>query len=158
VILAVAGFAPLVGELPVRLRLPLVVTDVGLGIAVGPHGLDLLRPEGMVVQLAEMGLAALFFHAGLEIDFAAIRGRPLVLALCGWLASLALAAVAALALHWSGIVDATWYVAIALTTTAIGTLLPILRDAGELGTPLGRFVLAAGALGEFGPSSCCRSC
>jgi len=42
-------------------------------------------------------------------------------------------------------------VAIALATTAIGTLLPILRDAGELDTRLGRMTLGAGAIGEFGP-------
>jgi Kef-type K+ transport system membrane component KefB len=40
---------------------------------------------------------------------------------------------------------------IALTTTALGTLLPILRDNGTLGTPLGPFVFAAGAVGEFFP-------
>jgi Kef-type K+ transport system membrane component KefB len=43
------------------------------------------------------------------------------------------------------------YVAIAMTTTAIGTLMPILRDADEVDTPLGRNILAAGAWGEFGP-------
>ncbi len=42
-------------------------------------------------------------------------------------------------------------VAIALTSTALGTLLPILRDAGITEQPLGRAVLANGAVGEFAP-------
>src|SRR6476661_140359 len=40
---------------------------------------------------------------------------------------------------------------LALTTTALGTLLPVLRDAGVLGTPLGRYAMALGSVGEFGP-------
>ena len=39
----------------------------------------------------------------------------------------------------------------AMATTAIGTLIPMLRDAGELHTPFGTLLLAAGAVGEFGP-------
>jgi len=151
VVLAVAAFAPLIGELPIRLRLPLVVCEVLLGVAVGPFGLDLIEPNEMLSALAEMGLAALFFHAGLEIDFAAIRGRPLTLALAGWTLSLVLAATAAIALHHAGVVGAPRFVAAALTTTAIGALLPILRDAGQLEAPIGRYVTAAGSIGEFGP-------
>src|SRR5690606_24834732 len=40
---------------------------------------------------------------------------------------------------------------VALASTALGTLVPILRDAGELGTPFGRVASAVGAVGEFGP-------
>ena len=42
-------------------------------------------------------------------------------------------------------------IGLVVTTTAVGTLLPILRDRGELGTSFGPFVLAAGAIGEFCP-------
>jgi Kef-type K+ transport system membrane component KefB len=80
-----------------------------------------------------------------------MRGRPLALAGAGWLLSLALAAGTVAVLEAIGFVRAPVMMTIALTTTAIGTLLPILRDAGELETPFGRFVLAAGAVGELGP-------
>src|SRR6185312_16395597 len=43
------------------------------------------------------------------------------------------------------------YVGSALATTAIGTLLPILTDTGEMRTRFGTYLLAAGAVGEFGP-------
>jgi Kef-type K+ transport system membrane component KefB len=36
-------------------------------------------------------------------------------------------------------------------STAIGTLIPILSDSGELRTRFGTYLLAAGAVGEFGP-------
>ena len=42
-------------------------------------------------------------------------------------------------------------VGLALATTALGTLLPILRDAGLLDSRFGTYVLAVGTVGEFGP-------
>jgi len=42
-------------------------------------------------------------------------------------------------------------VVIAFTSTALGTLLPMIRDRGQLHTPFGRLFLGAGAAGEFGP-------
>jgi Kef-type K+ transport system membrane component KefB len=40
---------------------------------------------------------------------------------------------------------------IASTSTALGTLLPILKDSGALGTPLGRATMVHGAYGELLP-------
>jgi Kef-type K+ transport system membrane component KefB len=54
-------------------------------------------------------------------------------------------------LSLGGIVLSALYTGSALTTTAIGTLLPILSDSGELKTKFGTFMLGAGAVGEFGP-------
>ena len=150
-VLAVAVAAPLLAEVPIGLRMPIVVLEIVLGICVGPYGLDLVEHRGIVAILADLGLTMLFFMAGLELDLKAIRGRPIQLALAGWASTLALAALAAGALTALGMVRAPLLVGVALTTTAIGTLLPILRDAGELETPFGRYVLAAGAVGEFGP-------
>jgi Kef-type K+ transport system membrane component KefB len=147
----IAFVAPLVSELPIGFRLPIVVIEVALGILVGPHMLDFVTVEGVIGFLGNLGLAFLFFLAGLEIDLVSIGGRPLSLATRGWLLSLVLALALSGLLYTVGFVRAPLLVAVALTTTAIGTLLPILRDAGELQTPFGSFILAAGALGEFGP-------
>ena len=51
----------------------------------------------------------------------------------------------------AGIVVSFLYTGSALATTAIGTLIPILRDSGELHTRFGNYLLGAGAIGEFGP-------
>jgi Kef-type K+ transport system membrane component KefB len=151
VVLLVAALAPLVGELPIRLRLPLVVLELLFGVVVGPQVLDLVANEGILRALGALGLSFLFFLAGMDLDFHDLRGRPLRLGLVGWLVSITLAMVIAHALALAGIVSDEIDVALVLSTTAIGTLLPILRDAGELETPFGRLVLGAGALGEFGP-------
>jgi len=100
---------------------------------------------------ATIGLLVLFFGAGFEIDFKGIRGRPAWLATTGWFISVALALAIGQLLELSALVSPAAIVALAMATTAVGTLLPMLRDAGELETAFGRNVVAAGAIGEFGP-------
>lgn len=131
-----------------RLRVPVVVFELALGIVVGPSVLGWVGPSAFVDVLSEFGLAMLFFVAGTEIEFAALRERSGRRAIGGWLISIALGvAVGLLVAPGLGAV----VIGIALASTALGTLLPILRDAGELRTPFGRAVGALGAVGEFGP-------
>ena len=150
-ILLVAALAPLLVELPGRIRLPVVVAEIALGIVIGPQVLDLAQPKGVVKFLSNIGLTFLFFLAGREVDLDRIRGLPGKLAGAGWLLSALLALVAALVVDAGGDLVSTLLLGVALCTTAIGTLMPILRDAGELRTELGPYVLSAGIAGEFGP-------
>ncbi len=150
-ILTIAVLAPLISEWTPWTRLPLVVIEISLGILVGPQVLGWATAGPTIQILANFGLAFLFFLAGFEIDFPAIRGRPLVLAALGWLASLAACLVVGFGLQSSGLVDSGLIVGAALTTTALGTLMPILRDAKELSTRFGAYAVASGAMGEFGP-------
>lgn len=129
-------------------RVPILVFELLIGILVGPSVLGWVQPNDLFMVLADFGLAMLFFMAGSEIDFAGIRGRPLRRASLGWLISLAAGAAIGLVIVRG---DAAIIIAIALSSTALGTLLPILRDAGEAQTPFGRSVFAIGAVGEFGP-------
>ena len=69
----------------------------------------------------------------------------------GWLLSLAIAYALGGVLAALGVVVSLVFVGSALATTAIGTLIPVLSDTGELRTDFGRYLLAAGAVGEFGP-------
>ncbi|MFO1313164.1 MAG: cation:proton antiporter [Burkholderiales bacterium] len=151
VILAAAVVAPLLAELPVGRRVPIVVLEVLLGIVVGPHVLGLIEASDFVSTMSSIGVAALLFMAGMEIDFAAISGRPLTLALRGWAISAAIALLAIVGLHVVPGVVAPMMTTIALTTTGLGALMPILRDGGRLDTPFGRMALAAGTIGEVGP-------
>jgi Kef-type K+ transport system membrane component KefB len=151
VVLAVAALAPLLADLPAHVRVPVVVTEILAGIVVGPQVLDLAQPDAVLDTLSEFGLAFLFFMAGMEIDPANMRGRPATLAARGWLASLALGMGVAFVLWRTGAVGAPVLVGLALTTTALGALVPILKDAGLAEHRVGRLVLAGGAAGEFGP-------
>lgn len=131
--------------------LPVVVAELILGIAIGPQGLALAEPDAFITFFANLGLGLLFFFAGYEIDFARIKGTSLNLAGVGWLISLVLAYSLGGALALAGVVLSWLFVGSAMATTAIGTLIPILSDAGEMKTNFGRYLLGAGAMGEFGP-------
>ena len=149
--MAIAVAAPLLAEIPIGVRLPVVILEMVLGIIIGPQVLGLAKAEGLLAWVGTLGLSALFFSAGMELDLDRVRGRPLSLAVRGWLLSFALGLVAAGILHTVSFIHAPMMLALALCTTAMGTILPILRDAGELETGFGRLILAAGAMGEFGP-------
>jgi Kef-type K+ transport system membrane component KefB len=151
IVLLAAALAPLLNELPIRLRLPLVVLELLLGIAIGPQMLDLVGAEGSVRTLSALGLCFLFFLAGMDLDFSTLRGVPLRLGALGWIFSIGLALALTHALSGVGLVSDPLLVSVAVATTAIGTLLPILREADELDSQFGRCVLGAGAIGEFGP-------
>lgn len=151
VVMAVAAAAPLLAELPKRLRVPVVVLEVLLGVVVGPHGLDWLAPGHFMDKMSQIGMATLLFMAGMEIDFSRIRGRPLLLGLGGWGMSLGIGLLVVAVLHVLPGVDAPMMVTLALATTGLGVLLPALRDGGQLDSAYGRLLLAAGTVGELGP-------
>ena len=130
---------------------PVVVLELLLGILIGPDILGLAQSDQFVTFFSNLGLGMLFFFAGYEIDFERIRGEPLKLALAGWVISLVLAYSLGGLLALAGIVLSLVFVGSAMATTAIGTLIPILDDAGELKSRFGTYLLAAGAVGEFGP-------
>ena len=147
---AAAALAPLLSSAIGRyIRIPLVVFEIVLGLLIGPSILGWVQPTEFTEKLSDFGLAMLFFLAGNEIDFQRIRGRALNRSIVGWL--LSLVAGVAVGLLIAPTPAAGVFVGIALTSTALGTLMPVLRDAGELRTPFGTSIIAIGAVGEFGP-------
>jgi Kef-type K+ transport system membrane component KefB len=129
---------------------PVVVLELLFGILVGPQVLG-LHVTQLVSFFADLGLGLLFFFAGYEIDVRRIAGEPLRLALIGWGLSLLLAYTVGGLLALAGVVLSLLYTGSALATTAIGTLIPVLSDTGDLRTRFGTYLMAAGAVGEFGP-------
>ena len=151
VVFLAAVAAPLIAQTRLGTRVPVVVFEVLLGILLGPHMLHLVDTDRFVTFMHDVGMVAVMFMAGMEIDFERIRGRPLVLGATGWLVSLLVGAVALVAMRAIFGMTTPYMVIIALATTGLGTLLPILRDGGLLGAPIGRMLLAAGTIGEVGP-------
>ncbi|MDD5274783.1 MAG: cation:proton antiporter [Methylovulum sp.] len=147
-----AMLAPFLAELPGNFRLPVVVLEVILGILIGPHVFHLASPDGLIGTLGGLGLTFLLFMVGLEINFDKIRGKPLSLAVGGWFLSFFLAMVCMLVFNTLGLIQTPPLLAsVALSTTALGVIAPILRDRGELDSNLGKYLLATAAVGEFAP-------
>ena len=146
----VAALTPLVVAALPGPRIPQVVVFLLGGILIGPHVLGLAETGGIQL-LANIGLGFLFLLAGYELEPRLLRQRPGWLAMTGWLISTAIAIGAVAALTAAGYIKDYVPVGLALTTTALGTLLPILRDNGMLGGKFGEYVYAAGAVGELFP-------
>jgi Kef-type K+ transport system membrane component KefB len=151
IVLVAALAAITVATVPGRFVPPVVVIELTLGILIGPHVFDIAATDEFTGFFSNLGLGMLFFFAGYEIDFERIRGQPLMLGAMGWGVSIVLAHVFGAVLATTGIVVSALYTSTAMATTAIGTLIPILRDSGELRTRFGTYLLAAGGIGEFGP-------
>ncbi|WP_341978185.1 cation:proton antiporter [Microbacterium sp. LWO13-1.2] len=130
------------------IRVPIIVFELVLGILAGPAVLGWVEPHEILQKLSDFGLAMLFFVAGAEIDFRAVSGKPLMRASIGWVISVALGIGVGLFFAPG---DGMIVIGIALSSTALGTLMPILRDARELDTPFGKVVTVIGAVGEFLP-------
>lgn len=146
----VAALTPLVVALLPGPRIPQVVVFLFGGVLIGPHGFGLAETSNIQL-LSNVGLGFLFLLAGYELDLRLLRQRPGQLAVGGWMIS------AVIAIGVTGALDAVGYirdyvpVALALTTTALGTLLPILRANDMLAGQFGRCVQSAGAVGELFP-------
>jgi len=152
VLIALAAvLAPVLSELTGAIAVPEIVIQIGLGILMGPYVLGIAHVTNVVTGLSDLGLTFLIFLAGYELDLQKIKGRPLELAAAGWAISLAIGAGVAFALVSSGLARDTVVVGLALTTTALGTLVPMLRDAHVMDTRFGAYISAIGTVGEFGP-------
>jgi Kef-type K+ transport system membrane component KefB len=150
-ITACAVLAPFIAGLLLRGKVSEVVLLLVLGVLIGPHALDLAVTDEGVTVLRELGLGMLFLLAGYELEIPELVGRGGRRAAATWLgcfaAALALVFLVGLTEH----VHAEVAIAIALTSTALGTLLPILKDAGVLGTRFGSTLMNHGAYGELAP-------
>ncbi len=150
-VFVVALAAPLLtGLMPVRSRVPQVVLLLLGGVVIGPQVLDASRPDS-VTLLADLGMGFLFLLAGYELEPDLLRRRVGRRAGGAWVTSFVLGGVVLMLLPGRQPPELLAAGAIALTTTALGIVLPILREDGRLGGRLGRSVLVLGAFGELGP-------
>ena len=150
IVVAAAFAAPLLLGLVPSFQLPAVILEIIAGIVLGPSVLGWVSPDMSINVLATIGLAFLLFLAGLEIDLRSLRGRPLALAGGGFVVSFAIALVAGFGLHSVGLAQKPLFIAIVLTATSLGIIVPILKDAGEISSPFGQLLLAAGSIADFG--------
>ncbi len=136
------GFAP-------RVRVPAVVLEIAAGIVLGPSVLGWIEADLVVRIVAVLGLAFLLFLAGLEIDVHRLRGRLLRTALLGYVITLAVGLAAGGAFKAAGWVDSSLLLAITLSATSLGLVVPVLKDAGQAGTQLGQTTIAASSVADF---------
>ncbi len=151
IVCLIAVAAPILVATVRWLKFPAAVVEILAGIAVGPAGLGWVRVDDVPIKvLALVGLAFLLFLAGLEIDLRALAGRPLRLALEGFVITLVLGFGVGLAFHAVDWVRSPMFLAVALCATSLGLIIPVLKDAGLIATPLGQLTVAGATIADFG--------
>ncbi|MEU7058175.1 cation:proton antiporter [Streptomyces sp. NPDC046197] len=145
----VALLAPFLLGLAPKVRIPAVVLEIVAGIVLGPSGLGWIRADLPVQIVALLGLAFLLFLAGLEIDVHRLRGRLLGSALLGYAITVVLGVAAGVAFGAAGWVHSPVLVAVTLSATSLGLVVPVLQDAGRVNTDLGQITIAASSVADF---------
>jgi Kef-type K+ transport system membrane component KefB len=150
IVCAVAFAAPFALGLVPALRLPAVVLELIIGIVIGPSGLGWVEIDDPVAVLGLIGLGYLLFLSGLEIEFDKLRGPLLRLALLSFGVSIGIGVVVGLVLTAAGQVRSPLFVAIVLSATSLGVVVPVLKDSGAIATPFGQLLVAAASIADVG--------
>jgi Kef-type K+ transport system membrane component KefB len=151
IVAAVAFVVPLALGLIPALRVPSVVVEIVAGIVIGPAVLGIVEVDAPLRFMSLLGLAFLLFLAGMEIDLGGLlRGGALRSAVLGFVLSLVIAFGIGLLLGAAGLIRSPLLVAIMLSATSLGIVVPVLADAGKSQSTLGQLVIAGSSVADFG--------
>jgi Kef-type K+ transport system membrane component KefB len=148
IVALVALLAPLVVATVPALRVPAVVVEIMAGVALGPDVLGVVEADLAVQVLSVIGLAFLLFTVGLELDLRTLRGTALRLSAAGYAVSLALGVGVGLLMGAAGWVSSPLLVAVALSATSLGLVVPVLKDSGHVDSSAARLTIAAATFAD----------
>lgn len=163
VVVALAFLVPLITSRIRRIRIPTVVGEILAGIIVGRSGLRLVGHDPALEVLSLLGFAYLMFLSGLEVDFGAILprpaawqgswrerlGNPLGIGGLTFVLTLLLALLAAQGLHTLDAADDPWLMALILSTTSLGLVVPVLKERELTDQPYGQTLLISSVVADF---------
>ena len=146
-----------------RLKLPIVVGEIAAGILIGRSGLALVgKHDPLLDLLSEFGFVFLMFLSGLEIDFSSLglfsdnkskaskdRWGPVQLGSVSFILTLSLSIISGLLLYTSGLVRNPWLMALILSTTSLGVVVPVLKERGLSNGIYGQSLLIASLIADF---------
>jgi len=163
VVILLAVLAPILTSRIKRVRIPTVVGEIIAGIIVGQSVLGLVGPDEILDILSLLGFAFLMFLSGLEVDFDALMPRPgvvsgswrerlanpLYLGMLTFALTLLLALLFAWGLRALDAADDPWLMALILSTTSLGLVVPVLKERDLVGHTLGQALLVSAVIADF---------
>jgi Kef-type K+ transport system membrane component KefB len=148
-IILVAMLSPMF-TLAFQRYIPDVIWLLFFGIIIGPYMLDFTKVTESVEFIRELGMGFLFLLAGFEVDTSDMRSKQGKNACITWVICFSIAFSLG-ALFTNGNIQLSIVLGIASTSTALGTLLPILKDSRRIETNIGKATIIHGAYGELFP-------
>ena len=164
IVLLIAFVVPILLSRLDRVSIPTVVGEILAGMVVGQSGIAVVPPnDPLLIMLANFGLVFLMFLSGMEIDFQSLRSYApsamerrrgsrlgvLPLACLHFALTLSLAGFAAYFLVRFGLATNIWIVALMLSTTSLGVVLPVLKETNLITRPLGQYILVTAVIADF---------
>jgi trk system potassium uptake protein TrkA len=163
IVVALAFLVPLLLARFRRISLPVVVGEILAGILVGQSGLNVVQPDEMLEILSLLGFAYLMFLSGLEVDFGALLrqpgtrqrswkerlSNPLSVGVLAFVLTTLLSLGGALGLRMLDAADDPWLMALILSTTSLGLVMPVLKERGLTSQSYGQTILVAAVVADF---------
>ena len=146
-----------------RLRLPIVVGEILVGILVGRSGLGWVQHHDPALDLlSEFGFVFLMFISGMEIDFSSLgfkqslsndsggkRWGPVQLGSLSFLLTMLSSSVIGFILFRLGYVHDFLFMALILSTTSLGVVVPVLKERRLSSGVYGQSLLIAALIADF---------
>ena len=141
-------------------KVPVVVGEILAGVIIGGSGLGLVSGEESTLNLlSQIGFAFLMFLSGLEINFSVIfnaspdRSRQgpglFTIGSSTLLITLILAGLIGGGFTQFGLARDPWMMALILSTTSLGIVVPVLKERGLSASFFGQAVLLASLMADF---------
>ncbi|MEW8979094.1 MAG: monovalent cation:proton antiporter family protein [Symbiobacterium sp.] len=168
VLVAVLAFlVPLLLNRLKRVRIPIAAGEILAGMLVGRSGLGLVQGDELLSIFNFLGIGALMFLAGMEVDLAALAGggarpkgrpewlarlhHPLALGMVLFLLTIYGARWFAGLLQQRGLVEEPLFLTLIITTCGLSIILPVLKDRQLLGDPFGQVLFSTAVIADFLP-------
>lgn len=143
--------------------IPVVVGELIAGIIVGKSGLGIVQEDAVLAILSTLGFAFLMFLSGLEIDIGGFTGdgedeatgvrkvveSPLGMGVLLLLLTLGASVAAGFLVTAQGLVESPWIMALILSTTSLGVVMPVLKEQGLTGDRYGQTIIVSSMVADF---------
>lgn len=161
-ITGLAAFVPLLSSRLKKLQVPIVVGEIMVGMIIGRSGLNWVEPSPALEFLTLFGFTYLMFLSGLEVDFNIIRGgsenggrrrfleNPITLGIAIFALAIGIAFAAAEVLLQFGLIQEPFIIALILSTTSLGIVVPVLKEQGIMASRYGQSLLMSALVADFG--------
>ncbi|MBI9051542.1 MAG: cation:proton antiporter, partial [Anaerolineaceae bacterium] len=162
IVMLLASLMPLILNRFRKVNIPIVVGEIIAGIIIGKSGFQWVSEHDLLINfLAEFGLVFLMFLAGMEIDISFLKTssdaenkakmmeNPILLAALHFVFTLTLSLVISYLLFTYGYIKNPWMMALILSTTSLGVVVPVLKEKNIIRTKYGQTILIAALLADF---------
>lgn len=167
IVFGLAMLVPIVLSKQKKIQLPIVVGEIIAGIVIGKSGFNVISLNDPILEfLSHFGLIYLMFLSGIEIDFATLLSPPskttikggqrskktlpaIHLGIISFLITILLSIVFAFFLTTIIPIESPWMMALIMSTTSLGVVVPVLKEAKVINSHYGQSILVASFIADF---------